>query len=1072
MINRVIIRELAGDNIYNRGLYIYNNLGVKKIKVEADGRFHFINAVVKAGQGQEHQEHLIEMVYNQDKDILVEADCNCSAYHSDLGICKNCTAVLLEYLDYITVHGEELKKKPNRKTTIAIKQYLKKYQNSKLLPVIQNEFYGKIRLEPYVAYISTGLLVQFKIGVSKMYVLKDLLEFARLVERGENHVYGKNLEFNHSMEMFDPDSRELVRFIIDWGKQNFDRYTLLYQNVREILIKGSMVEDFLNATGGRDINIRFQDSQIRQWQVVKEPFKRAVKIRGKGEGIEISVDHCCSMKGKNEQIYFFDSKIYRSVQDESQPMIDFLSAVEELTNRTAYIEKEDIPVFCREVLPELEKYCVCNKVKFNADNYGITPATFEIYLDLPQENFVTIRVLAVYGEHKYSIFGDKKDLAKRELDKEARVNKLVSSYCNAYNNEKKEMVLADDEELLYELLTTGIGNMQQVGEVFISDALKKVTITQAPRVFLGITLSGNLMELSMTAGDMSKEQLIEILSKYDRKKKYFRLKNGDFIDLQDEGMQALLEIKEGLRLTDKQLAQGQMTVPRYRALYLDGQLKDYQALPVIKDKGFKSLIRNMKTVDDNDFEIPHAMDKILREYQKRGFLWLKTLKNNGFGGILADDMGLGKTLQVISLLESERLEGAEGNLRSLIVTPASLVYNWNSEIEKFAPGLPVIMITGKTEERKNLIETAGEHDILLTSYDLLKRDIDIYAGISFANQIIDEAQFIKNHNTQAAKAVKEIDAGFKLALTGTPVENRLGELWSIFDYLMPGFLYSYQKFRQEIETPIIQSQDQKALERLQKMIRPFVLRRVKKDVLTDLPDKLEKNYFARLEGEQQQLYDAHVKRLKLMLDKQSDEEFRQARIQILSELTRLRQICCNPGLIYEDYQAESVKMQLCLELIQNAVAGGYKILLFSQFTTMLELLKELMEGAGISTYILTGATSKAKRAELVENFNQDNTQVFCISLKAGGTGLNLTAADIVIHYDPWWNQAAQTQATDRAHRIGQKNVVTVYKLIIKGTIEENIVKMQEQKSALADQVLGGESLSGSSFSKEELLKLL
>ena len=354
----------------------------------------------------------------------------------------------------------------------------------------------------------------------------------------------------------------------------------------------------------------------------------------------------------------------------------------------------------------------------------------------------------------------------------------------------------------------------------------------------------------------------------------------------------------------------------------------------------------------------------------------------------------------------------------------------------------------------------------------VQRDIELYEDTEFSSEIIDEAQYIKNQGTQAAKAVKEIQADFKLALTGTPVENKLSELWSIFDYLMPGFLYSYKQFKDELETAIVQSQDENAMKRLQKMIRPFVLRRLKKEVLTDLPDKLEEDMYAQLEGEQQKLYDAHVKRMQLMLDKQSEEEFKQSKIQILSELTRLRQLCCDPALVFEDYKGNSAKLDMCINVIENAVSGGHKILLFSQFTTMLAHIEERLSEKKISYYTLTGATSKEKRAQLVEQFNQDETSVFCISLKAGGTGLNLTAADIVIHYDPWWNVAVQNQATDRAHRIGQQNVVSVYKLLVKDTIEENIRKLQEKKQQLADEILGGDGISAASFTREEIMEIL
>ncbi len=452
---------------------------------------------------------------------------------------------------------------------------------------------------------------------------------------------------------------------------------------------------------------------------------------------------------------------------------------------------------------------------------------------------------------------------------------------------------------------------------------------------------------------------------------------------------------------------------------------------------------------------------------------MKTLNHNGFGGILADDMGLGKTLQVIAFLLSEYEENAsKEELHTLIVTPASLVYNWKSEFDAFAPELPIRIVLGNARERGNIIKGILKREILITSYDLLKRDIEHYKGLHFQYQIIDEAQYIKNHGTQAARAVKEVDSGFRLALTGTPIENRLSELWSIFDYLMPGFLFSAKRFRDEFENRIVKEQDEQALDRIQKMTAPFILRRLKKDVLKDLPDKIEENRYVSLQGEQQKLYDAHVKRLQLMLEDKSEEDFRGSKIQILSELTKIRQICCDPGLVFEDYGGEAAKLELCVQMIQNAVANGHKILLFSQFTSMLERIQGRLKKEEIAFYSLTGTVSKEKRKQLVDAFQADDTPVFCISLKAGGTGLNLTAADIVIHYDPWWNVAAQNQATDRAHRIGQKNMVNVYKLITKGTIEENILKLQERKKELADQILTGEAVGTASFTKEELLSLL
>ena len=430
-------------------------------------------------------------------------------------------------------------------------------------------------------------------------------------------------------------------------------------------------------------------------------------------------------------------------------------------------------------------------------------------------------------------------------------------------------------------------------------------------------------------------------------------------------------------------------------------------------------------------------------------------------------------MTVIAFLLSEMQEAPEdANRRSLIVAPASLVYNWESECARFAPELQTRLVAGTQEQRKEMIQNAGMQDILITSYDLLRRDIELYQDLPFFCEIIDEAQFIKNHATQGAKAVKTIHASFRLALTGTPVENQLSELWSIFDYLMPGFLYGYQKFREQFELPIVRNGDEERLERLQKMIRPFILRRLKKEVLKDLPDKIEKNVAACMEQKQKELYHAHAQRLALMLQNQTEEEFADSRFQVLSELTRLRQLCCDPALVYENYEGGSAKLDLCIELIQSAVESGHKILLFSQFTSMIEILTARLQEESISYFVLQGSTKKEQRAQMVEQFNRDDTSVFCISLKAGGTGLNLTGADIVIHYDPWWNVAVENQATDRAHRIGQKNVVTVYKLIAKGTIEEKIIKLQQMKKELAEEILSGDEIKTASFQREELLELL
>lgn len=1110
MITNAQIKYMAGAGVYARGESVYLEGKVLDMDVQDCGASDEIIASVK-GSGRNIYE--VDVSVDKENDTVDGFYCDCPAYGEYDGLCKHCVAVLLEYKERATWSQIDEKSLDNIKgvkkgvtmhTTPELAQLLQKQAVAKSLPLIQGSTYGKVRLEPYFDFDGRTFTVEFKIGINKMYVLKDAISFDAHIANQDDYKYGKNLQFVHTIESFDEESKSLAKFICKWVNNNrqFHRASSYYgyymgglEKVRHLDLSGNELAEFMLLMEGKTLYGEAIGTKNKTWEITREHLPRKITITGAKQGIELKVSKfVCAANTGQYKICFYDKKIYIENVEELLPIKDFLDSLDSMSGEKAFIENKDVPAFCQELLPVIQEFFKCRMVEFHPENYGMIKPEFQFYLDAPQSNMVTCKATVKYGDREFSLYTTD-DIATRDMNKETIVRNMIHKYSNAFNPFEQCAVIADDEESEYEFLIEGIPALQAVGEVFISDALKRIEVRNSPKVTVGVSLSGNLLELSMTAGDMSREELIDILSRYNKKKKFYRLKNGAFVNAADSGLDTVEELRAGLQLTDKQMKQDKIEVQKYRALYLDAQLKENPVVSAVKDKSFKSLVRNMKTIEDNDFEVPETLDKVLREYQKRGFLWIKTLNYNGFGGILADDMGLGKTLQVIAFLLSEFLErdvyvtGNEAGLKNetvgdvneqykkkqrnaLVVAPASLVYNWSSEIQRFAPKLTAKMVTGTAAERKKILAEAGTEDILLTSYDLLKRDISEYEGYKFRCEIIDEAQYIKNANTQAAKAVKEVQADFRLALTGTPVENRLSELWSIFDYLMPGFLYSYKKFREEVEIPAVQNSDEDAMKRLQKMIRPFVLRRLKKEVLTDLPDKLEENMFVQLTGEQQKLYDAHVKRMMLMLDKQSEEEFKTSKITILAELTKLRQICCDPSLVFADYKADSAKVDMCLNMISNAVESGHKILLFSQFTTMLDHLAKRLEEEKISYYMLTGSTSKEKRAQMVENFNKDETQVFCISLKAGGTGLNLTAADIVIHFDPWWNLAVQNQATDRAHRIGQKNVVNVYKLIVKDTIEENILKLQEKKRELADQILEGEGLNGGSFTREELMELL
>ncbi len=417
----------------------------------------------------------------------------------------------------------------------------------------------------------------------------------------------------------------------------------------------------------------------------------------------------------------------------------------------------------------------------------------------------------------------------------------------------------------------------------------------------------------------------------------------------------------------------------------------------------------------------------------------------------------------------------ENRKASLVVSPSSLTLNWQNEASKFTNELRTVVIRGTLQERKRLIEEIDNYDLVITSYDLLKRDIEIYKekDYEFKYIIADEAQYLKNSSTKNAKAIKQIKAETRYALTGTPIENSLAELWSIFDFIMPGYLFSYRKFKNIYETPIVKEEDYQAIAKLKMLIEPFILRRNKKEVLTELPEKTVTVLNNEMNEEQKNLYLTYLLRAKQEIAEKIElDGYENSQMQILAALTRLRQICCHPSLFIDEYNAGSSKLEQCIEIIEEAINGGHKILLFSGYTSMFEIIEKELKKRNINYFKLTGATKVDERMKMVDEFNENsNVKLFLISLKAGGTGLNLTGADMVIHYDPWWNISTENQATDRAYRIGQKNNVQVYKLITKNSIEEKIYELQEKKAKLANSMLDTKTKFINKFSREEIMKL-
>ena len=1031
---------------------------------------------------------------------IYDYSCSCAEGNSFRGPCVHAKA-----LQEAFARQQKAEHTPPVSTSPEIRMMIREYTNREVARILGEEEREPVYLHPYLQIRHGEVLLEARIGREKRYIVKNLLEFAQAVHGGKRVEYGKGMAFEHVPSAFAPESRPFLDLLLEEA----DAYIRHYEEIRShaglplpvmrALALGSAARDRLfDLLEGKEVQTEDGEGAERVCRVERKDPCFPVEVEARGDGIAVTVPSALTSFRGEQRLYVADGlHLFGCSELYTETMGVFLEQMEQggrecgsrKEKRELLVGSRDIPLFYARVLEGMEALGILQSPEIDWEKYRpeALKARFEFDSDSPDE--LRLRPTLSYGDFTFSPLADEhvpREIC-RDVPAEFYISRLITRYFSYWEDESGELVIRGDEEALYQVLSEGMPQFQEAGEVWLSESVRRLRVLPPPEVSMGVSLGGGWLDLKIETAGIDPAELLQVLSEYRQKKKYYRMKNGEFLQLSGGGLQALDSLTADLGLKKSEFQAGEAKIPACRAFYLDSLSGDGRMKLFQRDEAYGMMVRDLKTAQSVSYAVPAVLEKTLREYQKIGYTWMRTLARYHFGGILADDMGLGKTLQVIALLTAfyqEKTEqkaagneggGAELPLPSLIVCPASLVYNWGQEFARFSPGIRVLLVTGTAKERQEQLEEqmrmeASERaQVIITSYDLLKRDRAAYLGRSFEYEIIDEAQVIKNAKTQGAKAVKEISANARFALTGTPVENRLSELWSIFDFLMPGFLYSYRKFRERYELPIVKNQDPEALTALRRMTGPFVLRRLKKDVLRELPGKEERIVYSAASGRQQKLYTASALKLKEALA--GGAWSGNGKLEVLSQLMRLRQICCDPALCFEDYTGESAKLETCVSLIASASAAGHKILLFSQFASMLERIRERLLQEGISSHLLVGATPKEERSRMVQAFASDEVPVFLISLKAGGTGLNLTAADIVIHYDPWWNVAAQNQATDRAYRIGQEKPVTVYKLILKDTIEENLLKLQNAKLALAAQVVSEGMVSLGDLSQNELMEL-
>ena len=1038
---------------------------------------------------------------------LDDVTCTCQDYYNHYGICKHTLATIMLFADNKKYEERYSKKNlgNNRKEVKDtqyrnFKQMVNTFYNEEIDGIngeeqeLKNK--GTIHIEPQIMYdrFLGDMKIEFKIGNKRMYKIKNLAEFYTRMLDKEFYRYGEKLQFIHTKEMFDEESQKILEFllkyaeIIKYANSNSNsnyRYYGKALSETSILVGNSGLDDLFEILKGKSVefkrdyltqNIQFVDGNPNITFTLNQVANAQYAIVPNIEVFNITI-----LKGKDYKYILDDKKIYRCSKEFENTNLRLLEFFRQNYMTEVVLGENELTQLFSIVLPKVKNAInIDNISEEEIKKYKPKELVVKVYLDFDENDYLVADVLFCYENNEFNPLDEKVELEfPRNVVQETKALNIFRKTGFMLDTKNLRFILPDNDKI-YEFLSEDVNIYMQKFEVLVTESFKSKQIRQAKMGSIGVKLENNLLEIDLKNLDIDIKELQKIMEKYQLKKKYYRLKDGSFLNLEEnKEIDFLDKLVTGMDIEYKELEEGEVRLPAYRSLYLNKLLKNKTGIQVTKNSEYKEIVNNLdKEHLEDEIVIPEKFDKILRYYQKTGFKWLKILDAYGFGGILADDMGLGKTIQILAVIvdyvENAKKNGEEKRA-SIVVSPSSLTLNWLNEANKFASDLKILVIRGTLSERKRQIKEIDKYDLVITSYDLLKRDIELYKdkNYQFRYIIADEAQYLKNSNTQNAKSIKKINADTRYALTGTPIENSLAELWSIFDFIMPGYLFTYKKFKTLYETPIVKENSEKAMAKLRMLIEPFVLRRNKKEVLTELPDKTITVLNNEMGEEQRNIYLTYLAQAKDdLLQEIQLNGYEKSHMQILAALTRLRQICCHPSLFIKAYNEGSSKLDQCMEIVQDAIEGGHKILLFSGYTSMFPIIEEQLQKNKISYYKLTGSTKVEERIRMVDEFNSNpDIKIFLISLKAGGTGLNLTGADMVIHYDPWWNISTENQATDRAYRIGQKNNVQVYKLITKNSIEEKIYELQQKKSELVDNMLSTKTSFINKLSKEEIMNL-
>ena len=1072
-LNALIIKKDSNNRLY-RGLRCFKDDLVLEIKSIVDEEYDSLDIYGKVMSESDFNLYNTNLSFDLKNNELIYTECNCADFGENCDfnstyICKHIGATFYKF-------QEEVKERSNNKSKKYIRTLYDSNDYSEILlrTINKNNISDKEKASLQINLTQRDVNrdkyyyeIDLKIGIKKYYVVKNIAELIEARKFGKLLKYGKEFTYDPNVHYFSEEDEDILNFIEEYISLNepFERSFSVqritknvFGNNKTLFIPQAALRRFFDNINDKTIMFTQGLNSIYA-EVYKEDLPIEFNINEEDGEIKISSNEDMPIKLTYKgDVYLYNNKIYLPNKKQIKNY-NFINDIFSKKPTITFKNKEKQEVF-NKVIPVFETISKEINIDENlAKNIIKEKPSFEVYFDRDRKKtWATIK--AIYGNVNFNILKNVKEneYVIRDLNEENEIEKILNEF-SFYRNKDVFMFNGDDEKL-FDLLKNDLSLLKEKATIYYSDRFKERRVYGASSLNAKISEGrGNYLEFSFNIENVNENEYKKIINAFKDNRRFFKLKDESFVDLKDKEVIKLLNLIDNLS-EDSSIKSNEIKIHKSKAVFINESIKD-NSLSFIHGKNIVEHISNkIESLTDINYEVPKDLKAKLRDYQLTGFNWFKTLSYYEFGGILADEMGLGKTLQTITFLLSEK------GKKSVIVTPTSLIYNWKSEFEKFAPNLNIKIIHGNKEERVFTKEYINEYDVLLTTYGTLRNDYNLYEDINFDYCIIDEAQNIKNSLSQSSEVVKKLNAKVKFALTGTPIENNLMELWSLFDYIMPGYLYSKKKFQDKF------IKNEKGIIELKKYIKPFILRRLKNDVMSELPDKIEKRYVVEMTKEQKKVYKTYIDDIK---NKMKEKDLIKDKITIFSYLTKLRQLALDPGILVDGYIGGSGKIDVTVDLINEFINNNHKILLFSQFTSVLDSIKTIFDAEGIEYFYLDGSTKASERVSLVNEFNNSNkVKVFLISLKAGGTGLNLTSADVVIHFDPWWNPAIEDQATDRAHRFGQKNVVEVIKLISKGSIEEKIIKLQESKKEIINEIMNGNYTNGgflSSLDADEIKEL-